>query len=282
MVGDIVATGGSFAYNANSGLVAFGSMVLTGTQFLNNSGDLAAFAFSTQATNVLFANNNLNALVSRGETTIIDSQFVNNGRGIMVDGALTVTNSLFINNSLGGLAQYAAGDVSIVNTLFASNAASEAGAAVSLQGEGTATLKHVTIASSEPLTSTAITTTKEFVLIQNVVIANHDVGVNVTIGFVVLNHTLFHANRLDVQGSVASDENRVTGDPLFVNPGADDYRLHPGSAAIDAGLDAGIMADFEGDERPSGTGFDIGYDEFVPIKGLPIQIMLPLILRQSP
>ena len=76
------------------------------------------------------------------------------------------------------------------------------------------------------------------------------------------------------QGSVASDENRVTGDPLFVNPGADDYRLQSGSPAIDAGLDAGIAVDFEGEIRPSLNGFDVGYDEFVPIR-----VMLPIIMR---
>ncbi len=179
-----------------------------------------------------------------------------------------------MNNTLGNLAQSEAGDVLIVNTLFAGNTASESGAAVSLQDSGTATLKHVTIASSELLTSTAVTTSKEFALIQNTIIVNHAIGLNVNTGFVVLNHTLFHGNGLDVQGNVASDENRVTGDPLFVNSGAADYHLQPGSPAIDTGMNADITTDFEGDARPSGTGFDIGYDEFVLI-----QVMLPIIMR---
>jgi predicted outer membrane repeat protein len=277
-VRDIVAIGGSFEYNANSGLVALGNMVLTGTEFLNNSGaSPAVYAYRTQATNVLFANNDHTALESTDptqEATITDSQFVNNGRGIVVQGPLTVRKSLFMNNTLGGVVQSGGGDVSIVNTLIAGNTASENGAAVSLQDSGTATLKHVTIASSELVNSPAISTTKEVLLIQNTIVANHATGLNVTTGFVALSHALFHDNGLDIQGSVALDENRVTGDPLFVNPAADNFLLQSGSAAIDAGVDAGIAVDFEGEIRPSLNGFDVGYDEFVPL-----QVMLPIIMR---
>jgi hypothetical protein len=48
-----------------------------------------------------------------------------------------------------------------------------------------------------------------------------------------------------------------------VNAGADDYRLGPASAAIDAGVNAGISIDFEGSLRPLGGGFDIGFDEAI-------------------
>jgi predicted outer membrane repeat protein len=277
-VSNIMATGGSFEYNVPGGLRVSGNMDLTGTQFLNNSGGTAAEALITKATNVLFANNSAVGLRSGGfglgQAIISDSQFVNNGGGIVVQGPLTVTNSLFINNPSGSLRQYDAGDVLIANTLFASNTVSGGGTAVFLAGEGTATLKHVTLASSEFVTTTAITTSKEIVLVQNTIVANHDVGLNVTTGFVALSHALFHDNGLDIQGSVALDENRVTGDPLFVNPGAGDFHLQVGSAAIDAGVDAGITADFEGEIRPSLNGFDVGYDEFVPIR-----VMLPIIMR---
>jgi hypothetical protein len=71
----------------------------------------------------------------------------------------------------------------------------------------------------------------------------------------------------------------IAADPLFTNPGAGNYRLRPGSPAIDRGLDVGVSVDFEGDVRPSLAGFDIGYDEYVPTQ--PTQIMLPIIMRQS-
>jgi hypothetical protein len=277
---NIVATGGSFEYNVPGGLLALGNMDLSGTQFLNNSGGTAAEALSTKATHVLFANNSAVGLRSGGfglgQTTISDSQFVNNGGGIVALDNLVISSTLFLGNSgqcCPGVAHFS-GDVSIVNSLFADNIASASGAAVFLQGTGTATLKHVTIASSELVTSTAISTTKEIVLIQNTIVANHAIGLNVSTGFVVLNNALFHDNGLDIQGSVSSDTNRVTGDPLFVNPGADDFRLQFGSPAIDAGLDAGITEDFEGDVRPSLNGFDVGFDEMVLIR-----VMLPIIIR---
>ena len=53
-----------------------------------------------------------------------------------------------------------------------------------------------------------------------------------------------------------------------------DYHLRSGSAAIDAGADAGIGFDLDGDPRPFGGGFDIGYDEYAIWK-----LFLPVIAR---
>lgn len=51
--------------------------------------------------------------------------------------------------------------------------------------------------------------------------------------------------------------NTISGDPKIDASG----RLGAGSAAEDAGVDAGVSDDFEGDSRPVGAGFDIGADE---------------------
>ena len=59
-----------------------------------------------------------------------------------------------------------------------------------------------------------------------------------------------------------------------MNPSAGDYHLGSGSAALDAGVDAGMTTDFDGDPRPIGTGFDIGFDE------APLKVYLPVLLRQ--
>ncbi|MCP3915428.1 MAG: hypothetical protein GY711_07730 [bacterium] len=49
------------------------------------------------------------------------------------------------------------------------------------------------------------------------------------------------------------------GDPLFVNPGMGDFRVLPGSPAIDGGVDlAELPHDSKGVQRPQGVRTDVG------------------------
>ena len=64
--------------------------------------------------------------------------------------------------------------------------------------------------------------------------------------------------------------NPLTGDPKL----SDSYHLQSGSAAIDAGVDAGVTTDIDGDARPQGSAPDIGADEFTEYN-----IYLPCILK---
>lgn len=80
-------------------------------------------------------------------------------------------------------------------------------------------------------------------------------------------HTMFWANLHD--GILGS--NPVNGNPAFT---ADGYHLGPGSAAIDAGVNAGVTIDIDGDARPIGAGYDIGADE------RRMYIFLPLVIKE--
>ena len=48
-----------------------------------------------------------------------------------------------------------------------------------------------------------------------------------------------------------------------------------GSPAVNAGTNAGVPNDFDGDSRPAGPGFDIGADEFA------LHVYLPLSLKEQ-
>lgn len=63
------------------------------------------------------------------------------------------------------------------------------------------------------------------------------------------------------------------GSPAFVNPDGGDYHITAASAARDAGVNAGVSVDIDGDPRPVGAGYDIGADEWA------LRVYLPLVLR---
>ena len=66
-----------------------------------------------------------------------------------------------------------------------------------------------------------------------------------------------------VEGGYSGTGN-INADPLFVNAAAGDLHLLPGSPAIDAGtVTSAPTTDYDGESRPQGNGYDIGFDEWV-------------------
>ena len=54
--------------------------------------------------------------------------------------------------------------------------------------------------------------------------------------------------------------NQYTGDPAFA---LDGYHLTVGSAAIDRGVDAGVVVDIDGESRPVRVDYVLGADELL-------------------
>jgi parallel beta-helix repeat protein len=64
--------------------------------------------------------------------------------------------------------------------------------------------------------------------------------------------------------TLGQENHGVLGNPKFINPFLNDYRLDTGSAAIDAGIDVGLDVDFDLVPVPIGNAFDIGAYEKQP------------------
>ncbi|MFO7680099.1 MAG: PKD domain-containing protein [Chloroflexota bacterium] len=156
----------------------------------------------------------------------------------------------------------------VENTLFAGNTATLAGEHLFLNGSATVALRHVTAVGLG--SGTAIHVVNSSVSISNTLIASHTLGVNNLSGSVVQDYNLFFGNDTDTQGVVSGVDHNAGGNPRFIAPAQDNYHLGAGSAAIDTGVDAGILTDSDGEIRPLGAGFDIGFDEANYIDGLDI------------
>lgn len=110
-------------------------------------------------------------------------------------------------------------------------------------------------------------------LINNIIV-NHTVGLTVTTplsGSIYADHTLFWGNAADgIRGT-----NPVDSDPIFVNPGTNDFHIDAASGAVDSGVDAGVTIDIDGHFRPWQSGYDIGADEYSEQKN----VYLPLVVK---
>ncbi len=285
--------GGKFQGNVSGelggGLWAPSTLVLTGTQFISNHARAGGGAYVAYATlnGGLFKGNSSDGsgggLYASWALALTGTQFVNNsanaGGGIFVSGNMELSGGLFHGNDAtsrgGGIYLVAMTARRISNTLFSRNTASILGAAIYVINAGPLVLVHSTIVASSAQTGApqAIYVNSGAIYVTNTLIASHTLGIHVAGGAVSSLNTLFAGVTTSFSGTVTS-VGGITGAAGFVNPAADDYHLASGSSAIDAGVDAGVAVDFEGDPRPIGAGFDIGYDEYIP------QLLwLPLLRR---
>ncbi|HEY54257.1 MAG TPA: hypothetical protein G4N94_12470 [Caldilineae bacterium] len=134
-------------------------------------------------------------------------------------------------------------------------------------------LRHDTFVNNAGLSGVAAGTGQ--ISMQNCIVANHTKGLIVqTPGHAALSGTLWWNNVTDYSGAVTVSPPNIHADPHFVDPGCGFYHLKTTSPAIDAGVNAGIVIDIDGDPRPIGAGYDIGADEYVAD-----HVRLPWILR---
>jgi hypothetical protein len=267
------------------GLYAHTTAILTDTQFVSNTaidgrggglylGDMAQINGGRFAGNSASYGGGLSAIqgVSLTRTLFVSNSALSDGGGLYIVSptpagiASTLNQAQLLHNRAGqhGGGVYLFGGLNAVNTLFAANTALS-GTALYLGFAGmggNVDIRHVTIGSSAPVTGAAIEVEAGQVNVINSIMANHSVGINRLDGTVTQDANLFFNNGVNTQGGVISGLIHPTGNPNFLNPALDDYRLGPGSAAIDQVGFAGVSVDFEGDVRPHGLRYDIGFDEY--------------------
>jgi len=208
---------------------------------------------------------------------------------VVLDGNSIIGNTA--DKSGGGLLLFDNYRVLLSNNVVADNRADESGSGLYVVGSPLQLL-HTTIArnvggdgSGLYITAWCDNYTPPFscfgsvVSMKNTVLVSHTVGISVTSVSIVgptidsiarLDATLWGtnvwANELDWKGDgiIITGSHNIWANPDFVDPVNGDYHLGPGSAAIDAGINAGVITDIDGDLRIYGTGPDLGADEFVP------------------
>jgi hypothetical protein len=252
-------------------------------------------------TNSLFQGNradgdDFGAIESGGDLTVVNSEFIGNSaaddRGTLaVDGVTTIYDSLFqdnvaeysyavleanagavisntrfINNWAavdGGALKFEA-DATVVNSLLAgSRTDGGRGAAIYVDAAGSAVnLKHTTIATATLGSGSALEVIAGTVNITNSIIASYTTGISNS-GTVNEDYNLFAGNSADRVGVTpgAHSLDGASADAGFTDAAGGDFHLTSSSWALAKGTNAGIATDFDGDARPGGGGYDLGFDE---------------------
>lgn len=174
----------------------------------------------------------------------------------------------------------------LTNDLIAGNQAGFQGSGLWLgsyetEERTTARLLHTTIADNGGISQGIFVDLYANLSCTNTIIAGHaDVGLVVSGGSTAtLEATLWYENGLNVTGVGTIDIGAINvyDAPDFVDPAAGDYHLGPSSAALDRGLDTGIVNDIDDQPRPYAAP-DLGADEYWP-PGVLQYFHLPLVTK---
>ncbi len=247
------------------------------------------------------------------ELTIADNTVLaNNGFGadnasigVMAGGAglITITGNR-ISDEIGrwvfGLALIPAGGYVEAHGNLIAGINAEEGAAVGLQpvenSSGITILTNNIVVNNAVPTALAIGDNEvgpnnyTHYIINNTIAANTGIGIgSSSLSPVVIANCIVWDNGDDLDGVTATysdisdgdpGEGNISQDPLFVNPGAMDFHIRPGSPCIDRGTNAAPNLpafDYDGDPRIVNGIVDMGMDEYIgntPI-GTNVEVTFP-------
>jgi hypothetical protein len=202
--------------------------------------------------------------------TLTANQIVSNtapaylGGGVAWKGGLiTVTANLVLSNTASWGGGIWAGNAPAVvdNNVIANNIATGHGSAVYINSynPNTPAFRHNTIARNGGGDGSAIYV-EDYgrVAFTNSIVASNKVGVGGGYGTSIsLQQTLWDSNITNTV-TLVNEVGHLVGAAAFADDG---YHLTEPSAAVDAGIDAGLTSDIDGDPRPRGRAPDVGADE---------------------
>jgi parallel beta-helix repeat protein len=259
--------------NGGAGVFLYqGSATLTGNTIIsntshNNGGGM--YLFSTDAT--------LRGNTITGNTTT------------MYGGGADVAscNPTFSGNIVSGNTAFKGGGLylwyshsNLTNNVIVDNQATNTGSGLWIGGSQP-NLLHTTIARNTGGDGSGVVITNDgmgtnsTVIMTNTVLVSQAVGITASAGSAAtVDGILWFGNGTNTSGAgTIPVSNPFTGDPAFAPDG---YHLTVGSAAIDQGVNAGVMIDI--DSQPRLGVPDLGADEYWA-PGFPKYIYLPLIMR---
>lgn len=242
--GNVANKGGGVYLGKNSG--EFSGNTVTG-----NTADYGGGLFLDEPT----------ADFSHNTISTNTATFDGGGLLLLQGNDVTFNGNIIIANTAtdGGGIYLRYSDATLVNNIIADNVASSTGGGLYINASALSLL-HTVIAQNDD-DGVCVTSSGNVELI-NTILVSHTVGISVTEDSVAsLDATLWYANGADWNGNVTHIHDR-NGDPGFVAPNAGDYHINILSEALDRGIDAGILEDVDGDDRPRGRGYDIGADEY--------------------
>jgi hypothetical protein len=256
------------AHQSGGGLyLRFGTGLIEDNQFSHNSAD----------------HNGGGLYLDRSSTVTITESVINSNHGCGDGGGMYCDDteawlgrSHVIANTAdrdgGGLHLLASEAAVIINTFIGDNGA-ENGSAVAII-DSSADFLHTTIASNGAGSGIYVAQDSTASL-TNTILTSHTVGIEVAPGSSAnLEATLWgcrkHDHRVgfDGEGAIVTGTRNYWGCPAFLNPGARDYHIGPGSAGAGKGISAGVTDDIDGTSRPRMRP-DLGADEIWQV-GLPI------------
>jgi hypothetical protein len=198
-----------------------------------------------------------------GESFLAVNHANGNGGAIYSNASALTVNSAYLHRNTaargGAIYQEGAGAIgNISNTLIYSNTSLQAlGAGIRNSG-GAITMTHATLANNVGGAGYSPGAVQSY--IYNTIIWGNSTG-----AFGALTTATCNIDQAGIAGAATN--------PLFVSPGAgENYRLQPGSPAIDA-CATGLSADLVNILRPKNALFDMGAFEFMA------RVYLPVIIK---